>query len=512
MMKSAPTPETDMSGADLEGDVQESMVQREAVPPNVPNLLRVSPMETSTATDVETSILDPVVKSNTFCRFVFLNKGILHSHSKLTFSLVSSVDQDEFLAPNVGIHQLISRCALKVGTKTLQEIDGYNFLSAYKSMFVNNEHQKEREQVQSGRTIAHEFFYQNATDNDGGAICDTSAQGYGLSNGIEYTSASLEGTKLVAEAEPQLLTPQWSEIRNRPVFQIALSELFPMLKQTQLPLYMMEEQVSVELTFEPVNRQRCQVRGGVAPGGTTYTVDENELKLIADYIYYPQEMMEAYRAANPVITMNHFDYRHSKVSVSSVTDNGQTRIRNLGGAGRIVTKVITGLQPEYNQSDESITNNFCSIPPACPYEFGEEPGATTHNGSMTVNIKYNDRFLYPIDVINPARHFHNTAQAEGMVPFVTREEFAAEGVAIDTVGFMNHQQRTGADGNERGIQGRFNWLAYRLNRNERINTRGLEYYYKYEGLGNGAKYTQRSWLELAKITTLAGGYVTTNLL
>ena len=63
--------------------VQETMVERGEVPPNVPNLLRVSPMDTTTATDVETSILDPVVTSDSFCRFVFLNKGILHSHSKV---------------------------------------------------------------------------------------------------------------------------------------------------------------------------------------------------------------------------------------------------------------------------------------------------------------------------------------------------------------------------------------------------------------------------------------------
>ena len=62
--------------------VADTMVERSPVQPNVPDLLRVSTMQTSTATDVETSILDPAVRSDSFCRFVFLNKGILHSHSK----------------------------------------------------------------------------------------------------------------------------------------------------------------------------------------------------------------------------------------------------------------------------------------------------------------------------------------------------------------------------------------------------------------------------------------------
>ena len=109
-----------------------------------------------------------------------------------------------------------------------------------------------------------------------------------------------------------------------------------MLKQTQLPLYMMKEQVSIELTFAP-SAVRAQSASGVA--SADYTIDTNEVKFIADYIYYPQQMMDAYAQANQQITINHFDYRHSKVSVNATSGSGQTLIRNLGGAGRIVTKL-----------------------------------------------------------------------------------------------------------------------------------------------------------------------------
>lgn len=502
-MSNAPREDPD----NFDGEVQDTMVERQAVPPNVPNLLRVSPMDTTTATDVETSILDPVVKSDTFCRFVFLNKGILHSHSKITLGLTAPDGNSRFYSPNVGIHQLVSRCALKIGTKTIQEIDGYNFLSAYKSMFISNEHQKEREQVQSGRCIAHEFRYDDSTDIDGGTGNNTQSFFYGLSNGREYINYT---TASWTSATPDLLIHQWADIKNTPVFQIALSELFPMLKQTQLPLYMMQEQVSVELHFDPVNVNRCQAKNGIA--SVDYSINQDELKLIADYIYYPQEMMTAYANANSTITLNHFDYRHSKVSVSSTTDDGQVRIRNLGGAGRIVTKVITGLQTDDATSDLTILNKTSSISPEQAYTFGEAPADGKQNGSLTVNLKYNDKFLYPIDVVNPARQFHNTAQAEGMVPFVTREEFCAEGTALTSNEFMGYVQNTGDDGDEVGILGRFNWLSYRLNRNERVNTRGIEYYYKYDGLGNGDNYTQRSWLELAKLTTISNGFATTTLL
>ena len=480
-------------------ETETSMIERAPVPkgPMVPNLLKVSPMTTSTATDVETSITDPVVISDTFCRFVLLNKGILHSHSKITLAVQAPDALQRFFPPNVGVSSLIKRCALKVGTKTLQEIDGYNYLTAYKSMFINNEHQLERELVQSGRCIAHEFRYNDATDSAGGAANNTKAFDYGLSTGKEYDN----GGGVV----PNVELPEFANIANSPVFQIALAELFPMLKQTQLPLYMMKEQVSIELHFADAG-ERAQSASGVASG--TYLIDTNEVKFIADYIYYPQNMMDAYAENNQQITINHFDYRHSKVSVSSTTA-ANTQIRNLGGAGRIVTKVMTGVQSDATD-DLSILGQYHAMVPEPNYTPGEAPDGSKVNGSITYNIKYNDKFLYPIDVKNSARHFHNVAQTEGVPAFVTREEYSAEGTALTSDRFMGYVQSEGRQALAtagRGVEGRFGWLSNRLNRNERVNSRGLEIYYKYDTLDNQASYTQRSWLELVKITQLNGGYI-----
>lgn len=501
---SAPGPVPDR---DETGDVQESMVKRAPVPPNVPNLLRVSPMDTTTATDVETSVLDPVVRSDNFVRFTLLNKGILHSHSKITLAVVDPADgTDRYYPITTGVHSLISRCALKVGTKTIQEIDSYNTLSAYKRMFMSNEHQYEREMITAGNALAHEFRYNDATSGSLVATNNTEAFRYGLKTGLEYDDEFGTDT-------PDVRMPDYLEVQANPVFQIPLADLFPILKQTQLPLYMMQEQVSIELTFEPVPQKRVSIE----ESGTTdflAAIDTNQVKFVADYIYYPQEMMTTYAQANPIITMNHFDYRHSAVSVSATSAEGSTLIRNLGGAGRIVTKVITGLQAATAATvqTESMTNQYHCIAPEREYSFGQAPAAGNRNGSLTVNVKYNDKFLYPIDVTNPARQFHNTAQAEGMVPFVSREEFAAEGVALTDDTYYDLVQNTGDSATEAGVLGRFNWQSFRLNRNERINTRGLEFYYKYEGLDDSGPYTQRSWLELAKVTTLANGFITTQLL
>ena len=486
------------------------MMERAPAPANVPDLLRVSPMETSTATDVETSMLDPVVITDSFCRFTLLNKGILHSHSKITLALTKPDDNSRFYPLNIGVASLIQRAALKVGTKTLQEIDGYNFLTAYKSLFISNEHQVEREQVQSGKTINHGFRYSDAAGTaaqfGGGVDNDTRAFEYGLDNGKDYNRISSFG---IDNQDPNGAVFDWADINANPIFQIALSDLFPMLKATQLPLYMMKEQVSIELTWEPTSSTEkgrlCSAQGTAF---ASPSIDQNSVKFIADYIYYDQEIMDAYANQNRVININHMDYRHSKVSVSATVAKG-TQIRNLGGANRIVTKVITGIQGSA-AVDSSLLNQYHAMCCESNYERGDISGS---NGVQTMNIKYNDHFLYPIDVTNAARHFHNTAQAEGMVPFVTREEYSAEGTALTGDEFMGFGQGPLAAGNivNTGVFGRFGWNSYRLNRNERVNSRGIELFSQFQDLDEKGTYIQRSWIEIVKLTQLIDGFVTTEL-
>ncbi len=481
------------------------MIERAPEPANVPDLLRVSPMETSTATDVETSMLDPVVITDSFCRFTLLNKGILHSHSKITLALTAPDVNSRFYPLNIGVASLIQRAALKVGTKTLQEIDGYNFLTAYKSLFISNEHQVEREQVQSGKQINHDFRYSDATATQGGVRNDTRAFTYGLNNGKDYNRFSDVG---IDDATPNGAVFDWADINANPVFQIALSDLFPMLKATQLPLYMMKEQVSIELTWEPTSStEKGRLCSADGTAFASPSIDQSQVKFIADYIYYDQDIMDQFAAQNRVININHMDYRHSKVSVSAVTA-ASLQIRNLGGANRIVTKVITGIQAS-EALDSSLLNQYHAMCCETDYARGETSGS---NGVQTMNIKYNDHFLFPIDVTNPARHFHNTAQAEGMVPFVTREEYSAEGTAMSTDDFMGYNQNAGtANVIDSGLFGRFGWQAYRLNRNERVNSRGIELFSQFQSLDNSGTYIQRSWIELVKLTQIVDGFVTTEL-
>ncbi len=520
----------------------------------IPDLLKIGAIPVNTAQDVETAVLEPVVHSDNFCRFVFQNKGILHSHSKIEIGL-NNTDNDASFPLGVGVYSLIERVSLKMGTKTICEIEDFAHWYAYKSLFTANENMKERELYQNGRCVAHTPAYENALANvgpaQGSGESNTLAQAIQLDIGRDYDDDRNGDTSVVLSSAmncPPMNFQNVSQFRqpvlpsqdfvktdaDAPLFQMSLSELCPFLKMNQLPLYMIKEQVSLELTFSRVgtdvlNQTRRVFRwqddfGGLA-GQWDYTIDQTKTRLIADYLYFPQEMMEAYAQANKNMSFTYVDYQLSKYSVSQ-TDIKSQMIRNVGGAGRIVSKMFWGIQDEYAE-EEYLLGNYYAQAPNRTY-LGNQ--ATDSHGTATFNIKYNDNFLYPIDVSNSARHFHNVQQTEGLVPFVNREEYSNEGDSISTRKFAGWVQ--GGEGDWDGTQtqrknkptltGEFFWSAGRLNKNERINSRGIELYFKVNDLPTTIQrtetiagvtathsspgFTQRVYMEVVRTATLTDGY------
>ena len=106
----------------------------------IPDLIKIGSIPSDLSVEVDTDVLDPVVISDKFCRFVLNNKGFLHSFSKIVLAVESDATTDPATFPvGVGIHSLIQRCALKIGTKTIAEIEDFAHWMAYKSMFIEND-------------------------------------------------------------------------------------------------------------------------------------------------------------------------------------------------------------------------------------------------------------------------------------------------------------------------------------------------------------------------------------
>ena len=296
----------------------------------VPDLLKIGSIPSNLAMSVETGILDPVVQNDKFIRFNMKRSGFLHSNSKLVLSM-NKKDTAAWQAGNlhsllplgVGIGSLIERVRLLSGNTTIQEIQNWGELHAYRSMFISNENNKEREQFTTGRAtcVDHEYMDSDALDvtnpedpatphvGAAGSMSqrsDWKSTALALDTGTDWYSHSFVTATLgpIAPDDPATFTKRlqrFQYLENEPTWQISLQDLCPFLKQTQLPLFMFSEEIYLEITFaEPsvraiVNDTYATALTGAGAAQVTpdYTINAVESKLIIDYITYPNELMEA---------------------------------------------------------------------------------------------------------------------------------------------------------------------------------------------------------------------------
>ena len=470
----------------------------------IPDLMKIGSIPVNTNIDVETDVLDPVVNSDTFTRFRLQNKGILHSNSKLTFSFdlsTQGTDVDCFCPLNIGIHAVVERCVLKSGTKTICETSDFGHFSAYKSTYINPKHMKEREQLTTARCMARRWQY-NDGDNASSALgagankSDTKADSYTLDLGIETDSFNT-ATDAREVRLPQYLVSKQS--KSNPVFQIALNDLFPFLKMNQLPLFMMKEELDLEIHY--VSKGKRLITEALTEANMDFRLDLNETKMVADYIYYPQELMNAYAQQNSKMAFTYVDYRLMKRSlVTDVEGATTTSIFNIGGAGRVVNKVITANEPPPGIPATpwiSLFNQFQSQGPDA--DETKTGNANSVMSDISHNVRYNDNFLYPIDITNTARLFSNLEQAEGTPPYISKDEYTSE------LGIVTAQRVQGFSLKDY-IESSSYWVTDRLNRNERVNSRGIELYNYYnQGLPASQTLTLRCWLETVRLAKLEDG-------
>jgi len=451
---------------------------------NVPDLIKVGAIQTNMSMDVHSDVLDPIVCNQSNCRFVFQNKGYLSEGSRITLACEgnASIALGAFFPVNVGVHSLIRRATLQVGGQTICEIDDYNHFKAFESMFLSSEINRDREAYMSGRLLAHDFRYNSSANADGNS--NTKADSYGLVTNVEY-----DGGGLVQE--PVL------EVNNKPVFSVTLGELFPFMKGTNLPLFAMKQEVIIDIVWEPAGDGRVSISDN-ADTGSAVQIITSEVKLVADYIFYDGEVMS--QQLNSMMgkstTFAYNDYRLTKTSLS-VADAANS-VRNLGGAGRLVTKVISFLNDD-GRSSKFMTNKYGAVAPSRDYT-----SPAKLNNTLTTNIRMNDFFVFPIDLSNSAVLFDKTSRAVGSVPFVTREEYSGEGNTLTNAQFEAHAQNASV-----GLGSNFFFQAYKLPAG-RVNARGLELTTKFSGLDAPADttYTQRTYIEIKRIAVLENGFLT----
>jgi len=450
----------------------------------IPNFLMLDQIPVNYTQQLETDLLEPVVFSqgaattDGFARFTLQNKGFLHSHSKIFIALKPGAGQsDVYLQPHVGIGQVVKKAVLKIGNKTLNEIDSWAGLHAVKSSLITNENNREREAYLTGRSMNFGFVY----NNDSKVFADS----IGLENELEYDVAN-----------DRLNQPSWARMNTAspeecPSYSIDLSDLFPFLKVNQLPLYLIKEPINIELTFQPTKDHRVQISSGQTPSVACEIV-RDELKFCADYIFYgsSDEMDRFAMGRGKDMSFSFVDYSLVE-HTTSPAQLASGLIRNLGMANRMVPRVIT-LLPADDQDEDTILGRNNSMAP--------NQSASGVMGQVKYNIRYNDRFEFTSDVDNVSRLFSVLQQSEG-VPFITRQQFSDCGTVAGGLTDDTYQGRS-----QQGMEGHMFYLGTRLT-NGRVGQRGIELHITHDApTGGRVVDLLRCYCEYIRVARLSDGY------
>lgn len=450
----------------------------------IPNFVQLQQVPVNYIQQVETDLLEPVVfnqggtSTDGFARFTLQNKGFLHSHSKVFLSLEpqgNGSTQDCYFAPHLGVGQVIKKAVLKIGNKTLNEVDSWAGLYAVKSSLINNETNIERELYMTGRSQNYQFYY-DLGDNK-------LAENVGLDTGMEL------------DTDVKFL-PDWAIMDGQakeecPSYMIDLSDLFPFLKIHQLPLYMIKEPINIELHFQPTTQHRCQIASTDTAGKEMFIV-RNELKFCADYIFYgASDEMERYANSNKDLSFSFVDYRVVENTIS-YADLESGVIRNLGMANRMVPRIIATI-PDTGLNEETILGQYNSIAP-----FINASGV--QGAGLKYNIRYNDRYEFTSDVDNTARLFSILTDSEG-VPFINRTIYSGQGAMLeDTIQYEGRSQ-------EANLGSQQFYLGTKLT-NGRVGQRGIELHLAGSWASSGRQpQLLRVFCEYLRVARLVDGHM-----
>ena len=483
-----------------------------------PDLINLRQLPTSTAQEVESDILRPVVFSsdNQFCRFELEPKGFLSPSSSISLGCqVKTTDgiKTAFYPLSVGVHSLIQRAVLKTSSgRVLCDVEEFGWFKGLKNTFSDGSTMKERDQYKNGTALSWGPYYLPAdgTTNTDLFEANTQAERLVLQNGKEYGGQNTAGARVgLTPKKFGIVSSEANHNELSPTFSIALHDLFPFLKGgNQLPLFMMgNDRIQIELYFTPPAKLERMVLSKADEGATgfEFQIDQNSVEFISDHIFYPGQM-DRWATMNKDLTFQYFDYviaRQQIISAGDATDNSKTNIRNVGGAGRLVTRCYSGYKHLTADPDRQITGS---------YNASGNVNTGDAVGTLESNLFYNEKFLFPQSVKNGARHYHNLRDAEKRQLYVPRPIYSGGGSEMipDTAdgGTYHFDGRT----QEQLVSSQF-YQGWRLNHGERVGTKGIDLHMNMrdaagdgEGLANG-KYLQIVYTEQLRYATLKDGQI-----
>jgi hypothetical protein len=242
----------------------------------IPDVLKVKNLPVVSNMDIFTERLEPITKTQERVNFVLQKKGILDAGSRIQFSVHNNDAGDDlgcFLPIGVGAMACIKNAYLRFGNRLVARSQSVNHYSNIRTQAHTSSQKKEIDMPLMG--VMNSFFPSPLTEGR-----------YSLAD-VEYsstTNCAVWGRYGIVNSTSNCAT--WS---------VGIADLFPMMKGVQLPLFAINEPVSIEIEFTQQlhgeqGKTICFRNGkGGSNSGTNYGLDN--VKMLVDYLQYDDNTM-----------------------------------------------------------------------------------------------------------------------------------------------------------------------------------------------------------------------------
>jgi len=369
---------------------------------SLPDILKTKPMATVDTMSIHTSILEPVVCTQHVCRFTLEKRGILDINSAIQVGVVRPRDAtypDTQIFPPIrtGGASFIESATLRIGATAVATTNSFGRYHTMMRQFKSAEERIRKSGVLEGTVDGLE----PSNTEDGGLQPMNGSWGR-TPQGIPNTDSPSQLTNLIKPLEEETA-----------VFAIKLSDLFPMMRSVQLPLYLIQEPVSIEIQWSPGDEYTSWVQSDVAANAVaagSSRIATTQVKFLADYLTYTDDRMAQMAAV--VMSESGLQMGYNDLVLTTTTAPGaaapgggaaptvQSVNREIGLSSRTVKNImwadyLTGV----DATDGQLLGVYRSTATSKPSEY---------------NLRINDRELFNRPVVNESTKANYLAQIEGV--------------------------------------------------------------------------------------------------
>jgi len=227
-------------------------------------------------------------KGGTSAKWILRNEGILSRDSTLSFQLLVEAANDKkgFLPINCGIWSLLKEARLSVGGKRIHDMHDLAYFRAMTESYNTPSYRNNRVRILRGINNVMIPTAVGPTNANAGTFVPAGSRIVNEDEAEQDYQMQLRSSKE--------LSPEWS---------LPLRAIFPILENIELPLYLMKDEVSIELVFNTQTNVDAAVSGtgtlccfensalNTPVHGFCSLVEESCL-LYQDTIYYNNEKVE----------------------------------------------------------------------------------------------------------------------------------------------------------------------------------------------------------------------------